>query len=86
MQETTFDTESMLSAVNSVLGAIGQAPVQRLEYRNPEISFVVNIISEVNSDVQNEGWVFNREEEVEFQPSGTAQEIYIPPNLSLIHI
>ena len=81
MQETTFDTESMLSAVNSVLGAIGQAPVQRLEYRNPEISFVVNIISEVNSDVQNEGWVFNREEEVEFQPSGTAQEIYIPPNV-----
>ena len=46
MQETTFDTDSMLSAVNSVLGAIGQAPVQRLEYKNPEISYVVNIISD----------------------------------------
>ena len=86
MQETTFDTESMLSAVNSVLGAIGQAPVQRLEYRNPEISFVVNIISEVNADVQNEGWVFNREEGVEFTPSGRKQEIPIPPNVLRLDI
>ena len=86
MQETTFDTDSMLSAVNSVLGAIGQSPVQRLEYRNPEISYVVNIISEVNSDVQNEGWVFNREEGVEFAPSGRKQEIPIPPNVLRLDI
>ena len=81
MQETTFDTDTLLATVNAVLGAIGQSPVQRLEYKNPEISYVVNIISEVNSDVQNEGWVFNREEHVEFAPSGTNQEIYIPPNV-----
>ena len=86
MQETTFDTDSLLAAVNSVLGSIGQAPVQRLEYKNPEISYVVNIISDVDSDVQNEGWVFNREEGVEFLPSGTKQEIYIPPNVLRLDI
>ena len=81
MQETTFDTDSMLSAVNSVLASIGQAPVQRLEYKNPEISFVSNIIKEVNVDVQNEGWVFNREDNVEFTPSGVYGEIPIPENI-----
>jgi hypothetical protein len=86
MQETTFDTDTLLAAVNSVLGAIGQSPVQRLEYRNPEISYVVNIISEVNSDVQNEGWVFNREEHVTFMPSGDRQEIFIPPNVLRLDI
>ena len=81
MQETTYDTDSFLSAVNSVLGSIGQAPVQRLEYKNPEISFVANIVKEVNNDVQNEGWVFNREEGVEYLPSGTNNQIAIPGNV-----
>jgi hypothetical protein len=86
MQETTFDTDTLLATVNSVLGAIGQAPVQRLEYKNPEISYIVNIVSEVNSDVQNEGWVWNREDFVLFTPSGVKQEIYIPPNVLRLDI
>ena len=81
MQQTTYDTDSFLSAVNSVLGSIGQSPVQRLEYKNPEISFVANILKEVNSDVQNEGWVFNREDYVEFLPSDDNNEIPIPDNI-----
>lgn len=81
MQETTYDTDSFLAAVNSVLGAVGQAPVQKLEYKNPEISFVANIIKEVNADVQNEGWVFNREDYVEFQPSGIDNIIPIPDSI-----
>jgi hypothetical protein len=86
MQETTYDTDSFLSAVNSVLGSIGQAPVQRLEYKNPEISFVANILKEVNSDVQNEGWVFNREDCVEFLPSNNDNEIPIPESILRLDI
>ena len=85
MQETTYDTDSMLSAVNTVLGSIGQAPVQRLEYTNPEISFVSNIIDEVNSDVQNEGWVFNREENYPFKPTNL-NRIIVPPNVLRLDI
>jgi len=62
-------TETELSSVNSILGAIGQAPVSRiynnvggeLVYINPEIAFVHQILKEVDADVQNEGWTFNTE-------------------------
>ena len=73
-------TESMLIAVNSVLGSIGQSPVQRLEYKNPEISYVVNIINEVLLDVLNEGWVFNREENYPLPPANEEGHIFVPSN------
>ena len=36
---TIYNTDTELSAVNSVLGALGQSPVQTLNYENPEVSF-----------------------------------------------
>ena len=36
MAATTIDTETELSAVNSILGAIGQSPVTNLNKTNPE--------------------------------------------------
>ena len=78
--------EAMLTAVNSVLGSIGQSPVQRLEYKNPEISFVVNIIEEVLLDVLNEGWVFNREERYAMPPAGIDGEIPINDNILRLDI
>ena len=62
MKQTTFNTETELSSVNSILASIGQSPITTLNFENPEVSFVYNLLMEVNSDVQNEGWVFNREE------------------------
>jgi len=56
---TSLDTE--LSAVNTILGSIGQAPITSLDFDNPEISYVYNLLREVNVDVQNEGWHFNTE-------------------------
>ena len=60
MATTTIDTDTELSAVNSILGSIGQSPVTTLEFENPEISLIYNILTEVNKDVQNEGRHFNR--------------------------
>ena len=65
---TTTDPDTELSAVNSILGAIGQAPITTLNYENPEISFINNILTEVNKDVQNEGWHFNTEYHVKVTP------------------
>ena len=45
---TTTDTDTELSAVNSILGAIGQSPITTLNYENPEVSFIYNILTEVN--------------------------------------
>ena len=69
-------TETELSSVNSILGSIGQSPISRLYqkdsgdlvYINPEISFVHHLLKEVNIDVQNEGWVWNREEDYPLIP------------------
>ena len=77
---TTIDTDTELSAVNSILGAIGQSPVTTLNYENPEIGFIYNILTEVNKDVQNEGWVFNKEYNVELSPDAS-KHITIPANV-----
>ena len=77
---TTFDTDTELSSVNSILGAIGQSPVTTLDYTNPEISFVYNLLMEANKDVQNEGWVFNREDHYPMNPDSN-NEIKFPENV-----
>ena len=94
---TTIDTETELSAVNTILGAIGQSPVTTLgtittnvtntatevanTFDNPEIALIYQILKECNSDVQNEGWTFNREDHVPFTPDQTTEHIVIPTNV-----
>ena len=65
---STIGTDTELSAVNSILGSIGQSPVNTLDYSNPEISFIFNILRESRIDVLNEGWVFNIENNVVLTP------------------
>ena len=66
--DTTQDLTE-LNAVNSVLAAIGQSPVTTLDFENPETSFVYNLIQECSRDVQDEGWVFNREQYYPLKPN-----------------
>ena len=85
---TSIQTETELSSVNSILGSIGQAPISRiynktdgeLTYVNPEISFIHQLLMEVNSDVQNEGWVFNTEHCLPLTPNSSG-EIHVPANV-----
>ena len=153
---TTIDTDTELSAVNSILGAIGQSPVTTLgveteitgelkhtsdgsttaynistlhrdldsdikvkvdgvvetgftisgstltfttapannkeiriyrekevynTYANPEVSFIYNLLTEVNKDIQNEGWIFNIERHVKKTPETDTGYISIPNNV-----
>ena len=66
MANTTIDTDTELSAVNSILGAIGQAPLTTLNFDNPEVSFIFNLLRDANVDTQAEGWHFNTEKHVKF--------------------
>ena len=69
MASTTNDTETELSAVNAILGAIGQRPVSNLDStHNPEVSLVYGILRDCNIDLQNEGWHFNTEKHVKYTP------------------
>ena len=77
MASTTIDLDTELSAVNSILGAIGQAPVTSLVYDNPEISFIYNLLRDANVDTQAEGWHFNTEKHVKYFPDSVIGKIAI---------
>ena len=77
MASTTIDTETELSAVNAILGAIGQSPVTTIDKTNPEIGFVYNILRDSNVDLQAEGWHFNTEKHVPYTPDSTTGKIAI---------
>ena len=79
MATSTIDTDTELSAVNSILGSIGQSPVTTLNYENPEVSYIYNILTEVNKDVQNEGWHFNTEYHIAVNPDSN-KHVTIPNN------
>ena len=80
MATTTIQPDTELSAVNSILGSIGQSPLTTLNFNNPETAFVYNLLVEANKDVQNEGWHFNSEENVKVTPDSTTKYIVIPSN------
>ena len=99
-----IDLDTELSAVNSILGAIGQAPVTRLadtenrtysvsgnnltvpelQFENPEVAFVYQLLMECNLDTQVHGWVFNTEEWYSIAPTTINSQIqYVFPRTSL---
>ena len=81
MASTTIDLDTELSAVNAILGAIGQAPITTLgtvspgveAKDNPEIQFIFNLLRDANVDTQAEGWHFNTEEHKPFTPDSNKE-------------
>ena len=72
MASTTIDLDTELSAVNSILGAIGQSPHTALNlnangvFDNPEVAMIYNLLRDANVDTQAEGWHYNTEKHVRF--------------------
>ena len=88
--QLAIDTE--LSAVNSILGSIGQSPITSLTesggidpLNNPEISFIKNLLDEVSKDVQTTGWHFNTQNKVKIEPDSNGNFI-VPANAILFDI
>ena len=77
MATTTIDIDTELSAVNNILGAIGQSPLTTLNFDNPEISFIYNLLRDANVDTQAEGWHFNTEKHVSYAPDSVTGKIAI---------
>ncbi len=81
-----ISTDTELSAVNSILGSIGQSPITSLSgtaLQNPEISFIKNLLDQVNRDVQTSGWHFNTQYRVKQSPD--AQGNYVVPQNSILY-
>ena len=94
MASTTIDLDTELSAVNSILGAIGQAPITQLKdpttgaiaNANPEIQFIYNLLRDANVDTQAEGWHFNRERHVTFNKDSVTNKIAISDDIVKIDL
>ena len=94
MATTTIDTDTELSAVNAILGAIGQSPISQLKdpstgviaNANPEIQFIYNLLRDANVDTQSEGWHFNRERHVTFSKDTTTNKIAISNDIVKIDL
>ena len=94
MATTTIDTDTELSAVNSILGSIGQAPITQLKdpttgaiaNANPEIQFIYNLLRDATVDVQSEGWHFNRERHVPFAKDSVTNKIAISDDIVKIDL
>ena len=84
---STFTLDSDLSAVNSILAAIGQAPTTAAAlddaYTNPELALIYNLLKETTVDVNSEEWHYNTEKHKDLQPTdvGTEKHFTIPSSV-----
>ena len=64
---------SYINAINVMLSNIGQQPTASLNNSNPQVALARTVLDQVSSDVQTEGWTFNRERDypLSIQPDGT---------------
>lgn len=69
-----------LEAVNLMLSVIGESPVNSLNSTGlSEVAIARSIITEVSREVQDDGWTFNQESDVEL-PLSPEGFIYTPLN------
>lgn len=67
--EANLETSDELAAVNEMLSAIGESPVNTLEGdANADVANCRRILNAVNIEVQSKGWTFNIEEDVTLTP------------------
>ena len=69
-----------LEAVNTMLSAIGEAPVTQLNSGLVEADIAETILESVNREVQGHGYHFNRELDVTFNPDSN-NNIVLPSNI-----
>ena len=71
-----------LESVNIMLAAIGESPINSLSGTLPvDARLAQSTLSEVNKDVQSEGWAFNTEIDVTFTRDGASKQIALPTDV-----
>lgn len=74
--EATLETAEELSAINDMLAAIGESPVNSLEGDpNADVANCRRILNQVNREVQSRGWTFNIEEGATLIPDVFSRQI-----------
>ena len=73
-------TTSKLEAINTMLSAIGESPVNSLTSGLVDAEQAETILNSVNREVQSMGWSFNTDLKRQFVPD-TNKQIQIPSNI-----
>jgi hypothetical protein len=83
--ESVLESDEELQAVNDMLAAIGESPVNSLEGDpNADVANCRRILSQVNREIQSKGWTFNIEEGATLLPDSFSSLIeYMPDFLRL---
>jgi len=74
-----------LEAVNTMLSAIGEAPVNSLNSGLVDAETAEKILDSVSREVQSQGWSFNTDYERSFTPDGNRQ-FQVPSNILRIEM
>jgi len=78
----TVAATTELEAVNIMLAAIGEAPVNTLTGTLPvDVRLAQSTLTEVNKEVQSEGWSFNTEIDVTQQRDSSTQQINLSTDI-----
>jgi hypothetical protein len=68
-----------LEAVNSMLAAVGEAPITNLQDDLAEAEIAISTLDDTSREIQSKGWSFNTELNREMNPT-TSDEILLPVN------
>lgn len=71
---------TLLQAINRIIPALGENPVDSIETRNPTVGIVLNAINNARHDLLQRGWWFN-EFETTLYPD--TQGVYVAPDGAL---
>lgn len=72
---------TQLEAINEILAAIGEAPVNTLSGTlTTEVQIMVNHLHNTSREVQLEGWWFNEEDDFELSRDVETSEVTVPGN------
>lgn len=83
--EANLETSDEMAAVNEMLSAIGESPVNTIEGdANADVANCRRILNAVNTEVQSMGWTFNIEEDAILTPDVFSKLItWLPDYLSV---
>ena len=74
---------SKLDAVNTMLGVIGEMPVNSLgsgTQRSANVVLAENVLDETSREIQSEGWYFNTEHKYKLSKDASTHRIILPLN------
>lgn len=78
-------TTSELAAVNTIIAAIGESPINSLdEQPTHDVTVALNTLREISGEVQSEGWNWNTEDDYPLVPN-ISKEIVVPANVIRVH-